>query len=203
MVAKRVLFRAMYRLGFTPWDGHPLAKGLRNLIEGNGTPPLSPSTALDLGCGTGDNSIYLAQQGWRVTGVDFVAKALKIARAKAAASTVSVTFMRADVTQLSSAGVGQGFALVIDNGCIHSMSDRDRASYAREISALAAPDARLLIVAFTPGALFGVRGIDQAEIERFFAPNWVLTAAGDEPDYRPTNGDHPVRHYLLTRREQT
>lgn len=72
-----MLFRVLYRLGFTPWDGHPLAKGLRDLAEGNGTTPLPPATALDLGCGTGDNSIYLAQHGWQVTGVDFVPKIVR------------------------------------------------------------------------------------------------------------------------------
>ncbi|HEU4360600.1 MAG TPA: class I SAM-dependent methyltransferase [Mycobacterium sp.] len=199
MLARRVLFRTMYRLGFTPWDGHPLAKGLRNLIEGGAAAPPAPSTALDLGCGTGDNSVYLAQHGWRVTAVDFAPKALEIARAKAVASKVAVTFVRADITQLSSAGVGNGFALAVDSGCLHGMSDHDRASYAQEIGMVTAPDAYLLIVAFTPGALLGVRGIEQAEIKRLFSPDWVLVSAGDEPGYRPTSTGHPVRHYLLAR----
>lgn len=200
MLARRVFFRTMYRLGFTPWDGHPLAKGLRNLIEGDAGGPPSPTTALDIGCGTGDNSIYLAQHGWRVTAVDFAPKALETARAKAAASKVAVTFIRADVTQLSSAGVGHGFALAVDSGCLHGMSDHDRADYVREIGRVTAPDAQLLIVAFTPGALFGVRGIEQPEIERLFSPDWALISAGDEPGYRPTSSGHPVRHYLLARR---
>jgi hypothetical protein len=80
------------------------------------------------------------------------------------------------------------------------MSDHDRASYAQEIGRVTAPDAQLLIVAFTPGALFGVRGIEQGEIERLFSPDWVLVSAGDEPGYRPTSVGRPVRHYLLARR---
>lgn len=200
MAVRRVFFRTMYRLGFTPWDGHPLAKGLRNLVEGGTGGPPSPSTVLDIGCGTGDNSIYLAQHGWRVTAVDFAPKALEIARAKAAASKVAVTFIRADVTRLNSAGVGHGFALAVDSGCLHGMNDRDRTDYAREISRVTAPDARLLIVAFTPGGLFGVRGIEQADVERLFSPEWALVSAGDEPGYRPTTPGHPVRHYLLARR---
>ncbi|HEU0191644.1 MAG TPA: class I SAM-dependent methyltransferase [Mycobacterium sp.] len=199
MLAKKAMFRAMYRLGFTPWDGHPLAKGLRYLVEGNGRPPLPAGSALDLGCGTGDNSIYLAQHGWRVTGVDFVPQALHEAREKAAAGNASITFVHADVTQLASTGIEHGFTLVVDSGCIHGMSDRDRAAYAREITTVTAPDARLLIVAFTPGELFGVRGIDEGEITRLFSPNWSLVSVGDEPEYRPTDRDHPVRHYLLAR----
>lgn len=200
MTARRLLFRGMYRLGFTPWDSHALARGLRNLVELDAGVALSPGTALDLGCGTGDNSIYLAQNGWRVTAVDFAPRALRTARAKAQDGKVSVRFVCADIAQLASAGLGDDFALVTDSGCLHGMSDHDRAVYARQVNAVTAPDSRLLIVAFTPGALFGVRGIDQAEVARLFAPQWELVSAGDEPNYVPFNGGQPVRHYLLARR---
>jgi SAM-dependent methyltransferase len=190
----------MYRLGFTPWDGHPLAKSLRDLIEGDdSSTALEPSTALDLGCGTGDSSIYLARHGWHVTAVDFVAKALDKARGKAAANDVDVNFRQADVTRLSSEGVGKDFALILDNGCLHGMSDDDRDAYVREVTAVAAPDARLLIVAFTPGTTLAVRGVGQAEIERRFTTDWTLLSAGDEPGMAG-DGRFQARHYLLRRR---
>ena len=59
----------------------PLAESLQNLIEGNDALPAG--AALELGCGTGDSSIYLAQHGWQVTAVDYVKQALEKARAKA------------------------------------------------------------------------------------------------------------------------
>jgi SAM-dependent methyltransferase len=190
----------MYRLGFTPWDGHALARGLRNLVEIDASVALSPGTALDLGCGTGENSIYLAQNGWRVTGVDFAPRALRTARAKAQAGKVSVRFVCADIAQVSSAGLGDDFDLVIDSGCLHGMNDQDRAMYVRQVNAVTKPDSQLLIVAFAPGALFGVRGIDEAEIARLFAPEWELLSSADELNYLPANGGQPVRHYLLARR---
>ena len=193
------MFRVFYRIGFTPWDGHPIATSLRTLIEGtDDSPALAAASALDVGCGTGDTSIYLAQHGWQVTGVDFVPKAVKKARAKAAAAGVSVDFRHGDATRLSSEGLGTGFGLIVDQGCLHGMSGDDRDRYVREVTAVAAPDARLLLVEFTPGGSIGVPGVDQAEIERRFTPEWTLLATGDQPN--PGNrGRGALRYYVLQR----
>lgn len=188
MASRRLLFTVLYRLGFTPWDGHPLAASLRELVAGPAA--LLPGRALDVGCGTGDNCLYLARHGWQATGVDFVAKALDKARAKAAAAGVDVTFLPADATRLTSAGVGSGFHLIVDSGCLHGMSDADRDAYVAELTQVAAPDARLLIVAFPPGASFGVPGIAGAEVEQRFAAGWTLLASGDED---------AARYYLFAR----
>jgi SAM-dependent methyltransferase len=199
MASRHTLFRIFYRVGFTPWDGHPLAQSLRDLIEGtDDTSALPAGAALEVGCGTGDSSIYLAQHGWKITAADFVAKALDKARAKAAAVGASVDFVRADVTHLRQAGIGTGFQLIVDNGCLHNMSDGDRDAYVREVSAVAALDARLLIVAFAPGGRFGVRGIDHAEMERRFTPAWTLLSAGDEREM--DREKTPTRYYVFQRR---
>lgn len=198
MASKHTLFRIFYGIGFTPWDGHPIAQTLQHLVEGTGdTPPLPAASALDLGCGTGDSSIYLARHGWTVTGVDFVPNALKKARAKAAAAKLSVNFVHADVTRLSQEGIGADFPLIVDNGCLHNMSDHDRDAYVREVSAVAAAEARLLIVAFLPGGRFGVRGVDPAEMERRFTPGWTLVSAGQEREL--DREKTPARYYLFQR----
>lgn len=196
MPSRQLLFKTFYRLGFVPWDGHPLAKSLQDLIEGDGA--LTPGTALDLGCGTGDNSIYLAKQGWQVTGVDFVAKAVEKARAKAEANKVAVNFARADVTRLSSESIGSDFSLIVDNGCLHGISPGDRDAYVREVTAVAAPDARLLLVEFVTGGSYGVPGIDPDEVKQRFAADWTLLSSGDEPSL-DHNGKNPSRHYLFAR----
>ena len=80
---QRLWFGVMYRIGFTPWEGHALPARLRSLVERPAALP--PGRAVDLGCGTGDASIYLSQHGWDVTAIDFVEAALKKARGKGAA----------------------------------------------------------------------------------------------------------------------
>lgn len=183
MASRHTLFRTFYTLGFTPWDGHALETSLQEFVEGNDALP--PGSALDVGCGTGDASIYLAQHGWRVTGVDFVPKALDKARAKADAAGVTVDFLHADVTHLSQAGINPGFQLIVDNGCFHTISGHDRDLYVEEITGAAAPGARLFMVAFKPSGRFGPAGVEQPEIERRFAPAWALLSARDEPRWTP------------------
>jgi SAM-dependent methyltransferase len=200
--SKHILFRLFYRLGFTPWDGHPLAQSLRNLVEDSaaqGSPALPAAAALELGCGTGDTSIYLAKQGWQITAVDFVPAALDKARAKARVDNVTVDFVQADVRQLRQAGITAPLQLIVDNGCLHNMNEDDRDAYVREVTAVAAPDARLLIVAFVPGGRFGVRGIDRAELERRFTGAWTLLSAGDEQEL--DREKTPTRYYLFQRRD--
>jgi len=181
VASRHNLFRVFYGLGFTPWDGHAHAQTLQELIEGTAdTPALPPEAALDVGCGTGDSSVYLAQHGWHVTGVDFVPKALDKARAKARAAGASIDFVHADVTHLSRAGIDTKFQLIVDNGCLHGMSDGDRDLYVQEITAAAATGARLLIVAAKPGGPIGFLGLDEAEVERRFTPGWTVVSAAEE-----------------------
>jgi SAM-dependent methyltransferase len=61
------------------------------------TEAMSPGRALDLACGEGRNAVWLAQRGWRVTGVDFSEVALAKARALAAARGVEVEWIAADL----------------------------------------------------------------------------------------------------------
>ncbi|OBJ35553.1 class I SAM-dependent methyltransferase [Mycobacterium colombiense] len=200
MASKQTLFRIFYRIGFTPWDGHPLAQSVRDLVEGTRDAAALPAgRALEVGCGTGDCSIYLAQHGWNVTAVDFVAKPLERARAKARAAGAAVEFVQADVTQLSRAGIGANFELIVDNACLHNMSDADRDACVRQITAVAAPGARLLIIAFIPGGRVGVRGVDRAEMERRFTQSWTLLAAGAERELDRAEKT-PAWYYLFQRR---
>jgi ubiquinone/menaquinone biosynthesis C-methylase UbiE len=193
MAVKHHLFRLMYRFGFTPWDGHPIAQTLQDLVEA-----LPAGSALDLGCGTGDSAVYLAQHGWTVTGVDYVEQPLEAARGKAAAARAAVSFVRADVTRLSHEGLGTPFDLIVDNGCLHNLSDHDRDSYVREVSAVAAPGARLLVVAFAPGGRFGVRGVRPAEMQRRFTSGWTLLSTGNEREL--DQEQTPAQYYLFERK---
>lgn len=192
----RVVFGLMYRIGFTPWEGHQLPARLRELVEAD--PPLPPGKALDVGCGTGDTSIYLAQHGWEVTGIDFVERALQKAGRKGRQAGVEVRWLRADVTRLRQHDVGEGFGLVTDNGLLHGLSDEGREAYVRELTPLVTEGGRLLILAFGVAKRRGPRGIDGPEIERRFAGGWQLVASGPDPAASNLAND-PVYFYDLRR----
>jgi len=190
----RLLFGLLYRLGLTPWDGHALPARLR---EAAAREP--KGRALDVGCGTGDASIFLARAGWDVTGVDFVERALAKARAKAAAAGARVRFLRGDATKLEDAGVGGGYRLLVDGGLLHGLSDAQRDAYVPALGAAAAPGATLVIAAFEPGARRNPRGIDPDEVVRRFAAEWELV--DDARDEAVSNDEgHTIRVYELRRR---
>src|SRR5947207_14070709 len=113
-----ILFRAMYRFGFTPWDSGVPPPELKDLVEGPNRK--TPGKALDLGCGTGTNAIYMTQHGWDVTAIDFVPRAIETARAKAQAANVGPRLIQGDVTKLDELNAGDGYSRLFDPGCVQA-----------------------------------------------------------------------------------
>ncbi|WP_156764419.1 class I SAM-dependent methyltransferase [Mycobacterium sp. E3247] len=102
---------------------------------------------LDIGCGLGDNAIYLALNGFRVTGLDISPTALVTAERRAADAGVDITFAVADSTQL--AGYTDAFDTVIDSGMFHCLDDDGKRSYAAAAHRATRPGATLLISCFS------------------------------------------------------
>jgi SAM-dependent methyltransferase len=170
------VYRTAYLLGLRVWDrGMPTAD-LVELVEGAS----APGRALDLGCGTGTDSVYLAQHGWDVTGVDMVPRALAIARRKAVAASVSPRFVKGDVTRLRDFGVGDGYTLLLDFGCFHTLPQDRRDAYVRSASEVAAPGSMFLLYGFKrPPRLAPMQaGLTAEEVrERFAGNRWELVSA--------------------------
>jgi SAM-dependent methyltransferase len=151
----------------TPWDTGISPPELVAAIEGDQALP--PGKALDLGCGTGTNSIYLAQHGWEVSAVDFTARALERASEKAARAGVMVKFYRGDVTRLGDLPLGGPFDLLFDLGCFHSLTPQGRAAYARGVAHLSKPGTLFLLYAFVPRKLGGrMVGVTADEVQAVF-----------------------------------
>src|SRR2546429_9920332 len=119
-----LMFRAMFRFGFKPWDSGIPPPELKELIEG--PQARTPGKALDLGCGTGTNTMYMAQHGWDVTGIDFVSTAIAAARKKMQAVNPAPRLLQGDVIRLNELSLGARYALDFDLGCLHSSAELRR-----------------------------------------------------------------------------
>jgi len=113
-----------YLTGDTPWDSGSPSRELRRVLAER---PLPPGRALELGCGTGTNAVFLAEQGFQVTAVDCAPLALERARSKAAAAGVTIEWHEADVQNFG-AGLVR-FDFVFDRGCYHCCRRVDLAGY--------------------------------------------------------------------------
>ncbi len=123
--------------------------------------------ALDIGCGAGCESVYLAGEGVHVIGVDSSPVGLEIARGRAAEAGVVVDWQRGDAAQLPVADDSIDFAL--DRGCFHVISRRRRPQYAEEVARVLRPGGRFLLRgAWEDDEEAGLIGFDQEEIERLF-----------------------------------
>jgi SAM-dependent methyltransferase len=146
--------------------------------EGEGAARGGPRRALDLGCGTGRNAIYLARHGWEVTGVELVGHLLDAARRNAATAGATVRWVKGDVTRLDELGIGGGYALLVDAGCYHAIPPGRRDAYAAGVTRVAAPGAVLLMVGFA-GRRVPAAGVTVEELRRRFgAWGWELVDAG-------------------------
>lgn len=123
-----------------------------------------PGRALDLGCGTGTNAIYLAKCGWKVTGVDFIGNAIRTAKRKARKAGVSVNFLKDDVSRLKN--VTGRFDLILDIGCLHSLSSERQIAYIQNISRLLDPQGFFLLYTFVKDESGSGAGLGRVELSR-------------------------------------
>lgn len=133
-----------------PWDIHQAQPRLMELEALGGF----SGDVLDIGCGLGDNAIFLASRGHSVTAVDGSPAAIEQARRRAAEAGVAVAFDVADATNLTR--YDGRFDSVLDSGLYHCLDDDGRRAYAAGLHRATRPAARWHIYCFSDGNVNGV-----------------------------------------------
>lgn len=130
-----------YRAGPVPWDtGRPEPELRRVLAERH----VGPCRALELGCGTGTDAVWLAAHGFQVTAVDLSRVALWRARRRAAATGVRVRFLACDLRRWRR--LGGPFDFFFDRGCYHAVRLDDADGYLATLEHVLRPGALGLVL---------------------------------------------------------
>jgi len=185
-MARKIFFAFQYLLNNPPWDTGITPPEVYQFLEEN-----SPGIALDLGCGTGTNALTIADYGWKVTGIDYVPKAIRIARRKARQAGLAdrVKSQVGDVLDLNS--LEGKHDLVLDIGCFHSFSGMDIDRYARNVLNNLSPGGSLLLYAHLkkdPGSSHGASEEDISVLGKFLP--LIQRQDGDEGASRPSAWFH-------------
>jgi SAM-dependent methyltransferase len=132
---------------------------------------------LDVGCGPGDNAIYLAGLGYRVIGLDVAATAIGAARSRAAKQGVPVSFETADATLL--VGHDGRFYTVVSSALLHCLAPEQRRAHVAALTRVIKPGGRLIQFCFTTtdcAELYAPYPISEETLRSTFAPpNWSIT----------------------------
>ena len=139
-----------------------------------------PGRALDIGCGTGTNVVYLSRHGWSAVGIDFAGRAVAKARRRAREAGVSAAFVVGDVTRLDMTGP---FDLALDIGCLHSIAAWGRPRYAAGLARVVRSGGTFLLYAFAPGG--AAVGLSAEDVRATFADAFDVVAV-EEGKGRPS-----------------
>jgi 2-polyprenyl-3-methyl-5-hydroxy-6-metoxy-1,4-benzoquinol methylase len=108
-------FEERYKSNDMPWDNDMVDSNLVNLFAKK---RIIAKKILDVGCGTGQNCIWLAKNGFKVTGTDFSKTAIKMAKENAKKNKADVIFIENDF--LTEKVKDYPFDFIYDSGCFHS-----------------------------------------------------------------------------------
>jgi SAM-dependent methyltransferase len=189
-----LIYRIMYLFTKPGWDTGVTPPEVVAAFEQDQIPA---GPALDLGCGTGTNVIYMAQHGRQAIGVDFVPRAIAAAKDKARRANVAerTQFLVGDVSKLSQLGLPR-CAYALDMGCFHGLSEEEQRRYAAALSALLVTGGRYMLFAADPHNEAGYHfGVERKQVEAVFGPTFDITHTERGPF-----GRNQATWYWMTRK---
>ena len=169
-----MIWDLLYWLRRTPWDTGVTPPEVVDVVTRRFP---KGGRAVDVGCGTGTNVVYLAQHNFSVLGIDVSGRAIALAQRRMKRAGVAGDVRVGDVTRLDRLPDAAIFDLAIDVGCFHTLSPEDRQVYAASLRDRVAPGGVYLLYAFCPRQI-GWRsiGVLPDEVGSLFADGFLLQA---------------------------
>lgn len=165
---RQKVFSTLYRRARTPvslpWHREEPPALLREIAERRGS-----GIALDIGCGEGVNAVYLAEQGFSVVAVDFVAAALDLAQARAEAAGVEIETHAVDILDFDPPAP---FDLILDSGCLHHVPPAKVGAYLGKLREWLRPGGHYLLVHFLKRHALDWRPADPRRVRRKEILSW-------------------------------
>ncbi len=160
-----------YQQGDTPWDTGTVSAELARVLDAGEVPA---GRAIELGCGSGTNSVYLARRGFEVFGFDLSSVAIESARQRAKQENVKVEFQAADVCDLAWPQPPVDF--LFDRGCYHCVRRVDLPGYLRTVAAVVRPGGKFLLLAGNANEPRdpGPPTVSEAELRGEFAADFTV-----------------------------
>ena len=158
-----------YRGGKPPWEierAQPAFVELANAGQITGS-------VLDVGCGTGDNVLEMAERGHDAWGIDIVPMAIDQAKAKARLRGITATFLVGDALEMEH--LNRTFDTVLDCGLYHTFSDPERILYEQQLAKVVPPGGVVHLMAMSDWEdpdWGGPRRVSQADIIDTFRSGW-------------------------------
>jgi ubiquinone/menaquinone biosynthesis C-methylase UbiE len=184
-------FEQRYQEGVPPWEiGRPQSWVVelfdQEAFEGD---------VLDVGCGTGENALYLSSKGLSVTGVDFSRTAIELAQEKAEQRRLKPLFRVGNALKLSL--LKRTFDTAIDSALFHVFTDKERLLYAESLASILRPKGVAYVVCFSEKEPegWGPRRVTQGEIRRTFQKQFDI-ALIQRATYETNLRAEPVQAWL-------
>ncbi|MFD6104521.1 class I SAM-dependent methyltransferase [Nocardia salmonicida] len=186
-------WNASYLDGPAPWDIGVAQPAVVRLAEAGGF----CGPVLDVGCGTGDNALFIAARGLPVFGVDVAEAALAVARRAADDRDVDVDFAMADALHLQR--LYRRFETILDCGLFHTFDEAERVEYVASLASVADDGAALYVLCFSDiGADLGPHPVSKEALSAPFvdSPAWRL--ANIVPEQLRTRFNESTPAWLAT-----
>lgn len=137
------------------------------------------SRILDVGCGTGENALFLADKGYEIWGIDSSPTAILKASEKASQRKLKAVFKTIDALKL--AQLGETFQTIIDCGLFHCFSDEERTIFVDQLYKTLTPNGLYYFLCFSDQETRegGPRRISKIEIEKTFSKRWEILSIKD------------------------